>query len=307
MPRTLRPLLGLMALLLLAPGCDSDGAGGFDDLLADARIARQSGQLDAAVRLYEQALALDPDSAPVRVELAATVLARAEVNLLDLDRIALFLTETTGGAVDAPIGASAGIQPLTCPDAADPTAQPFDPTDVEGYAELEAQRAAVDEVLAILQGAGPVEGGDAVIPPGLRLADGCGGVENGQLVYDRAAALAYLRAAGLSDADIATALAVHATARLVDAYLFVATDLPQQTAWYRLADGGVGVCAADPIALRAQATVAVADFGEALTALDLRAEVLGAGADDPARTLVQTVLDAYEAIREDLGPYCGAS
>ncbi len=308
-----RPDTGLALLLVLASavpatlsGCDTD-ASDPGARLDDARIARQQGDLDAAVRLYEEALAAEPSNAVVRVELSATVLERAEVDLLDLDRVALFLSEAQASPPPAPARPTgpptADGLGASCPYAGDPAAVPFDPREVEGYPGLFTQREAIRAALAVLDGSGPVPG-DAVIPASLRFADLCTGVEDGALVYDHAAVLEEMRQTGLSADAIASALAVNAVGRLLDAYFFLVEDVAEQTTWYRLADGSVGVCADDEEALRAQAEAAVGDVGEALASLDLRASIIGG---DVAAEFVQSALDAYESIEDDLGPYCGGS
>ena len=60
-------------------------------------------------------------------------------------------------------------------------------------------------------------------------------------------------------------------------------------------------------ALRAQSEDAIMDFGEALTSLDLRAEILDLHPGDPSRQIVSDAIDAYEAIEADLGPSCGGA
>jgi hypothetical protein len=126
-------------------------------------------------------------------------------------------------------------------------------------------------------------------------------------VYEPAGALADLRAQGLDDRQIASALAINAVALLVDAYLYLNEDIPQQTSWWRLPNGALGICSDDPDALRAQSQDAIMDFGEALTSLDLRAEILDLHPGDPSRQIVSDAIDAYEAIEADLGPSCGGA
>jgi tetratricopeptide (TPR) repeat protein len=301
-PFRLLPALALLALL--AAGCDGGTPDDFASLLADARIARQSGDFDEAIALYEAALGAEPTSVVARIELASTYLARADVDLIDLDRFALHLAEGAGAAPPpgGPPGAGGG-----CIYSQIPGAEPFDPRDIAEFGGLLAERDVIQLALATLDGGGEVPGGPSVIPPQLRAIDLCTGIEGGALVYDRAAALTAMRAAGLDDRQIAAALAVNAVGRLIDAYLFLNEDIPQQTTWWRLPGGAIGVCADDPDALRGQAADAVADFGEALTSLDLRAEVLALGAGDPSRELVADAIDAYEAIEGDLGPVCNAA
>jgi tetratricopeptide (TPR) repeat protein len=287
----------------LLAACDAGSSA--DDaatLLTDARIARQAGDLDEAVRLLEEALALDPASAPVRTELASAYLEGEGVDVLDVDRLGLYLTEEAGGAgataaVPGP-GARVGA---ACAYGDDPTAEPFDPRGMEGYPEIEAARGVLQEALALLHE--PPSGERPVMPASLRTLELCSAVVDGALNYDREAALADLRAAGLSDTEIATALAVNASARFFDAYFFVVEDIPQQTAWYRLADGRIGVCAEDEEALRAQSEEALADLFEALVSLDLRAQLLG-GSSTSAEIVARAV-EAYEELRAFLGPVCG--
>jgi hypothetical protein len=294
------PSLTALALAaLLGAGCDGAAPDDFDSLLIDARIARQGGALDEAVALYEDALRTQPTSVVVRVELASTYLARADVDLIDLDRFALHLTEGEGAAAPPTGNARGG-----CIYSQIPGAQPFDPRDIAEFGGLLAERAVIRLALATLSGGGAVPGGSSVIPAALRAIDLCNGIEGGTLVYDRAAARAAMHAAGLDDRQIAAALAVNAVALLIDAYLFLNEDIPQTTTWWRLPNGALGVCSDDPAALRVQAEDAIADFGEALTSLDLRAEILALDAGDPSRQLVADAIDAYEAIEGDLGPVC---
>ena len=303
-PRLLLAALVAAPLALLSvPGCDNAAAGSVDDLLTDARIARQQGRHAEAVRLLEQAYEAAPENAAVRAELGVSYLDREEIGLAEINRLARFLTDPPADAAPSPspttnLGA-------TCPYADDPHATPFDPTSIEDYIELVGHRDLIEQVLAILH-EGP--GGDVppVIPEALRAIGLCEGIEDGQLVYDRDGALAEMRALGLSDDQITAVLAANAVARLYDAYFFLTEDVPQQTTWYRVENGEtsyIGVCADDEEALRAQAEEAIRDFGEALASLDLRAHVLGG--DTPSVELVQAVIEAYESIRDDLGPYCG--
>ncbi|HLT48109.1 MAG TPA: hypothetical protein VK002_12825 [Rubricoccaceae bacterium] len=294
--------VGLGALLA---ACDAASTGtDADVLLTDARLARQAGDLDEAVALLEEAYALDPALTAVRVELSATYLQREGIDLLDVDRL---MRHVTGSSVaphplaNAAGSAAEGRAGATCVYEDDPTATPFALSDVEGYADLFGNQDVVDDALALLHDA--PDGDLPVMPEALRAVALCGAVVDGRLVYDREAALAALRADGLTDDEIAAALAVNGATLFLDSYFFLAEDLPQQTAWYRLADGTIGVCAEDPDALRTQTEAALADFFEALASLDLRAELIGGG---PAREIVDHGVAAYEALRGHFGPVCGA-
>ncbi|MDX1530608.1 MAG: tetratricopeptide repeat protein, partial [Rhodothermales bacterium] len=73
--------LATLALALLVTGCnvlDSayDEGGSVDDLLVDANIARQSGDLDHAIELLAQAYEQDPARADVRLDYASTLMQR---------------------------------------------------------------------------------------------------------------------------------------------------------------------------------------------------------------------------------------
>ena len=309
MTRSLRIVLGAAFLLVATPflltACDGgDVASDVDSLLIDARIARQSGDIDTAISLLETAMAQAPENAPVRVELGSAYLDRGGIDLLDVDRVALYLTtfeENLTEPSDEPVQSFGG----TCRYGDDPTAQPFDPGEYDGYVDLHADRALINSVLGLLNGVGPTGIDLSIIPEELRVLSLCGGIVDGEIIYDRDAALASMRALGLSDDEITTALAVNAVARFFEAYFFIVEDIPQQTTWYHVQGQSgdyIGVCADDQDALRAQVEEAIEDLGESITSLDLRDHVLGGGT--ASQELVQHVLDAYEAIEEDLGPYC---
>ena len=280
----------LLALLLLLPLAACDEATGPDaavDLVVeDAVAAREGGDVAAAVALLEGAFERAPKNAEVRVELATTLLQRDGLDLLDLERISGFLA-TSGGS------AAARTQAAGCAAASDPTAQAFDPTAVDGFEELAAGAATLSRAASLL---GPV------IPAALQSFDICTSVQDGTLSYDRDGALAALAGLGLSPQQQARALAVNALARFLDAYRVVASELPQQATWYRLADGSVTICVEDEDALRESAEGAVRDVGEAVLSLDARATLLGKGS--VAAELVEDALGAYEDLRDAIADYC---
>lgn len=292
--RPFRALIAALALLPLA-ACDEVGATAEDVETAvdDAVIARQSGDYDQAVEILEDALKREPENAEVRVELATTVLERDGIDLLDVDRIAQFVTRATGeGAPAAP--AEPGAR-AACRYAADPTARPFNPVDVAGFEDLARSAGSVSRALDLL---GPV------VPPALQSFDVCTSVADGALDYDRDGAVAALRARGLSEGQVRQTLAVNALARFIDAYLYVSTELPEQTTWYRLSDGSVAICVEDEDAVRDQAEAAVQDFGEAVLSLDARASLMGGGS--AAADIVDLALDAYEDLRDAIADYCSS-
>ncbi len=299
---------GAAILLAAAPpflaACDSNPVSDVESLLTDARIARQAGDLDQAIALLESAMALSPENAPVRVELSSAYLDREDVDLLDVDRVALFLTTFADNATDSPGGTSQSVGG-TCRYAEDPNAQLFAPGDYQGYGDLYSDRELIDSVVGLLNGVDPSNGSLSIVPDELRVLNLCTGIVDGELFYDGDTALASMRALGLNDNEIATALAVNAVSRFFEAYFHIVEDIPQQTDWYHVASQSsdyIGVCAEDEEALRGHVEVAILDLGEAVTSLDLRDQLLGG--TTASQELVQHVLDAYEAVQADLGPYC---
>lgn len=295
--RSARPLL--LALLLPLAACDETAtlSATPEQAIEDASAARSRGDFPAAVSILERSLAENPDSAPLRSELASTLLQRDGLDLLDLDRIASYLSaNTAGGAAPAP-SAKGG----SCAYADDPTATPFDPTGVEGYPEIAANRATAEAALALIAPFMP-----AALRPGTTDAAFCGSIDDSQspvaFNYDDAAAAAQLRAAGLSDDQIGQALAVNALGNFTIAYLDVTEGLSQETTWYRLADGSIGICADDQDALADQARTPIADVLESMFSLDLRASTFsrGSAADD----ILEVVTEAFEDVRDGFGDYC---
>lgn len=284
----MRRVLALCLLLPLA-ACDETAGlhAGIDLTVDDAVEARQQGDYEQAVRLLNDALAAEPRNAEVRVELATTLLQRDKIDLLDLDRIGQFLSTATGTGA-APAAPRGG-----CALAQDPTAQAFDPTDVDGFDEI------IDALETIVE-AGELL--DPVIPAALQGFDVCTSVVGRSFAYDRDGALAELSAQGLSEAQVAQALAVNALAQFLGAYVFVVEELPQQATWYRLADGSVAICVDDEDAFRAQTESAIEDLGEAVLSLDARASLLGT--ESVAAEVVEIALDAYEEIRDAVADYC---
>src|SRR5690606_10683490 len=158
MPRAIRLCAVGLALCtgLLLAACDiASPARDADTLLADARLAREGGDLTEAIALLEQALALEPAHAGVRVELSSAYLQRAGIDLLDVDRLLRFPGPRPPAAPNQMARAGAA-----CVFEDDPDASPFSLRDAEGYAALAEERAAVADALALLHespaGARPV-------------------------------------------------------------------------------------------------------------------------------------------------------
>jgi hypothetical protein len=106
----------------------------------------------------------------------------------------------------------------------------------------------------------------------------------------------------MSDQRAGSVLAVHALARFLKAYLFVTTEVSQQTTWYRLGNGRIGVCVENEDTLRTEAEGAVEDLGMSLLSLDLRARSFVGGAN--ARSLVDSALDAFSEISDAVADFC---
>ena len=300
----------LLAFLLPLAACDetSSFSATPQDAIEDAAAARNSGDFDGAVAILERALAENPDNAPVRVELSSTLIARADIDLLDVDRIATYLSESAGNGVAAPAASAAKGG---CAFETDPGAVAFDPTDAPNFPEVEASRPDLEAAIELLQGLIP----DA-LRPGTTDAAFCGSIDTSQTPvafdYDAEAAAAELRAAltasgypaSEADALIGQLLADYALLRFSLAYLDVSEGLQQQTTWYRLSDGSIGICADDPEALEDDARTAIADVLEALFSLDLRASTFSEGA--AASDILESVTAAFEDVRDGFGDYCAA-
>lgn len=296
----MRSRLSLVAFatLLVVSGCDDAIPTEPDDLLVDARIARQAGDVDAAVDLLERAHEADASDAVVRLELASTLFEQADLGVIDLDRIASYLLEEAGASAASPAPSASDAKAGGCAYADDPTAERFDPTEFEEYDQYLERASVARRVRELL---------DPVIADQLRPDDFlCTGIQDGALVYDADAALAALRSVDprITDEQIASALAVNAVAEVMDTYLFLTEELEGRAEWYRLGDGSIGVC---PVGiteeeLRQLAEGSVADMGEALLSTDLRARLIGSSTE-----LVDVVLDAYEEVRDDLAPTCTGS
>ncbi len=291
-----RPILLLVLFLLPLAACDETGTLGdsedIDVVVQDAVIARQSGDYAKAVSLLERAYERDTTSATVRVELATTLLERDDIDLLDVDRIAQFISEGVGAqARTEPSVARSGA---ACVYAADPGAESFELTAIDGFADLVADVVSIDRANDLLA---------TVIPSQIGEFDLCSNVVDGQLSYDRAGALAALYDQGLTETQVRQVLAVNALARIIDAYLYVSSEIAQEVTWYRLGDGSIAICADDPEGLRDEAEVAVGDFGEAVLSLDARASLLG---NSTASELVDLAKDAFEELRDAIGDYCAS-
>lgn len=293
--------LALLAFVVTAPltACDETGgltSGSEAQLIENVRAARAAGDYTTALRVLDAALEAYPESAPVRVEYASTLFDRDDINLIDLDRLATFLADAGDGVPAAPTPSpTMSVGGGTCPYTSSPT---FDPTSYDGFEDIETSAAVIDQALELLA---------QVIPDALQSFSVCTSITDGPdgpvLNYVPATALAEMRAKGLTDTQIAAALATNGLARFLKAYLTVTTTLTQETTWYRINGGsGIGVCADDPDLLRAEAEDSIENLGKAVFSLDLRGVVLG----NPALTqdLVDLMAEGYSEIRDGIGTNC---
>ncbi|MDX1439148.1 MAG: tetratricopeptide repeat protein, partial [Rubricoccaceae bacterium] len=190
----------VLSASVLISACDG-GDADLDDiqaLLADARIARQAGDLPGAIAILESAHDQAPENAPVRIELASAYMEQEGVDLLDLDRIALYLTNFEDNL--AGTGTNTAAVGKTCQYESDPNAQPFELRDYEEYLELFDARTQINEVIALLN-----ESPQPVVPAELRALGLCSGISDGELDYDRDAALGEMETMGLTEDEITTA------------------------------------------------------------------------------------------------------
>ena len=286
----------LVLALLPLSGCDETGSTSSDPdvVLGDARALREAGRFDEAVALLDAALVANPGNASVSGELAATLLARNGLNLLDLGRVATYIVDGTGGAAQgAPVAARGGAGGGTCFYETDTTATPFDPRGIADFSEIAESQEDVERAIALIA---------PFLPAALKTFDTCTAISPaGDLTYDRAAVTAQLRATGLSDPQIGQMLATNSLARVLSAYYFVTENLDQETQWFRLADGRIAICVDDEDALRAQAETAVTTLGTAVLSLDTRARSFGGETD-----IVDLGLDAFDNISEAFFDFCEA-
>ena len=282
----------LVLAFLPLSGCDETGSTSTDPatVIGDARVLREAGRFDEAVALLDAALVANPGNAPISGELAATLMARNDLNLLDLDRVATYIVDGTGGGAQAaPVAARGG----TCAYTNDPTATPFDPRGIADFSEIEDSQEDVERAIALIA---------PLLPAALRTFDTCTAISpTGDLTYDLAAVTAQLRATGMTDAQISQLLATNSLARVLSAYFFVSANLDQETQWFRLADGRLAICVDDEDALRIQAETAVETLGTAVLSLDTRARSFGGDA-----AIVDLGLDAFDDISEAFFDFCEA-
>lgn len=293
---SLTPQVALLGLVLTLPLSACDETAGFsgdaETAINDAQIARESGDYETAVRILDEAHQQDPNDGAVRSEYAATLLERDGLDVLDVERIATFLSDAVEAQTQARTTARGACAP---PEGAVEIS-------MDEVYEMDALRSEA-ALASVLAAHGYL---DPVIPDELKTFDICTDVVDGALVYERDEAIASVRsrlgAFGRIDAAARVAFSSFALTEFLSAYHEV-TTLPVEAAWYRLPDGGIYICAstdADAETLQAQGEGILGKIGTSLLALDARAALGG------SREIVDAALDGYEAAKDGIGEYCTA-
>ena len=302
--------LATLALALLVTGCnvlDSayDEGGSVDDLLVDANIARQSGDLDHAIELLAQAYEQDPARADVRLDYASTLMQRDELSLVDVEQVADFILEQIG---EGGLGARGFATGDSCTFSADHATSSFDPRDVSNYEEIAAASPTLGQIVELLNDPASPDT-PPVMPVALQEVDICTVFTDSGLVYDRDAILADLYAAFGNDAEqVHEALWANAVALTLNAYveIFESEDLPVE--WYIVDPEGssyVGFCVAQEhvAPMKADIQAYLHDIGEATVSLDLLVYD-GASATGEFAVYLQEVVDMYDSFEEGLSELC---
>ena len=322
-----RPTLAGLVLLGLsgAPlvGCNALESGyqgeSIDELVTDAVIARQRGDLDLSAQLLEEAHRQDPAHAAARVELAETYMQQAGLTVQSVEAFASHLTARIGEEGVAPGTAARGGELKCTFDGRDVSTEAFDPTAFEGTVIFDQAVAIAGVVLGLIADVGDT-GADAV-PDQIALMSSsqlCDVVDDGGFDYDRSAALAAFDES-LTEPQVVSALTNYTLASSLAAYERLFLDLTPQygLTWYRVETNGdpdsdpyLGHCAifesdAAEDAFYDEIEEGVVGLGRAAVAFELRAAVLGyPEATTAAR---DGAAEAYEASEEDLVDYCEGS
>lgn len=208
--------LGAVLLVLCtAVGCSFEQGGSLSEYLTDARIQRQSGNLDAALALLREAQQNFPESEEVRIELAAVLFEVSPVGVFDL-------ADAAEHVIEEPLGSDPVPEDQFCaiPDEGIERFEPFDPTAFEGFASIEAAVTDLDEISGLLTRT-PDGQAFSTLEGRLRALDLCTIVDREAEVlrpYDRAGILADLRDDGLSDLQIGDLLVTYAVTQLTSSY-----------------------------------------------------------------------------------------
>ncbi len=294
-----RALLGVLGLALGATGvltgCNAldpfyDEGGSIENLVDDARFARDNGDFDRAVDLLEDAFEHDDENPEVRLELSSTLMQRDNLNLLDLERV----TQHLLSAVESEAGTGMrGFAADTCTFDAGEAAVPFDPTAVEDYDDITGAGATLARVTELLNEHEGIE--SPGMPTELTSLNICSAIDGGTLNYDRDAVLAAVNDRFGDDAAATRALTVNAVALTLQAYvaLFEQPDLPVD--WFIVDGDDLGACMAesqfDLFVERAQGEVD--RVGQALISLDLLLQNTG---NDEYAEYVDDALEVYQTV-----------
>jgi hypothetical protein len=310
-----RPAALLLVVVFALTGCNvfqglSDDSDDPVQLVQDARLARQAGDLGKARRLLENALVIDPASHSVRAELAGVRLQSEGINLIKLQRLVDHIARRVEGAGGAsPNSMFGSFSGEFCTFQPGQVTELFDPRDMPGYDSLLTARPMLREVIALLRGIEPPTT-TPTIPHALQHVNLCNVVVDGALYYPRDPILAQMRALPLTNPEINSVLADYATALMLESYFRVFEDMPAgiEPTWYQVQkqSGGyyVGFCVGDDNeqALKAHATDPVRDFGEAMLAIDLRSHNMGG--ETIGAELVTASIQSFDRLREELTDLC---
>jgi hypothetical protein len=318
-----RPLFAGLLLLggTALAGCNALETGyqgeSVDELVTDAVIARQSGDLDQSQALLEEAHRQDPSHTAARVELAETLMQQAGLTVQSVEAFASHLTARIGeSGVGAAPSSARGGEPKCTFDGRDVTVEAFDPTAFEGTMLFDEAVVVAGVVLGLITNVGDVAA-DAV-PDQIALMSSdqlCETVDESGFDYDRGAALAAFDES-LTEPQVVSALTNYVLASSLAAYDRLFLDLTPEygLTWYRVetnnspeSDPYLGHCAvfeseAAENQFYDRIEEGVIDLGRAAVAFELRAAVLGY--PEATAAALDGAAEAYEASEEDLVDYC---
>jgi hypothetical protein len=256
-----------------------------DVLLGDASMAMQRGDYRKAVEILENAHAVDPAHAVVRVDLASALFRANNISVLDILNVA---DHIRNGDVPEWAGKSAST---SCSFQGGIVRGEFRYEEVEAFDKLldnEATFARVSDLLYPL------------VPSILNV------LRVGE-EYDRELILENLRSTGLTKHRIDSMLLTFALSVVVDSYILIFNTLPDVT-WYHLEDGSgrdsIGYCVSSEEAretIENLSACAIRRLARGVIALDLRLASLAEA--EGAREVADAALEAFQRLELDLGNY----
>jgi hypothetical protein len=292
----MKALAGAFLIAGLLAGCNIF-EGAFSEatdaevLLADARHARASGDLDKAIGLLEKALVVSPSHPIVRFELASTLMRRDKLDLLTLEATVSHLLNAGGTA-------SARSAPdQVCTFGLLDSAEPFDPTDFEAFEQISASRPTILRVLELLNDpSSPTE--TPAMPSELTDLDICEVMSPNGLEYNRSVVLSALSDRFENHSQVTGALTANSIAITLGSYvnLFEQPDL--NVDWYIVNGQNVGACVADENIelLTERARGEVRRAGQALISLDLLIHHSG---NTNFEEVIDDAIDFYQTLESD--------